>query len=220
VQEVGNLLAQGVDVNAKGGHRQTSPLHEAAQGHWTEVVKLLLTHGADTSVKDRNQQAPLHYIIMFNRMEMLFIFLEHGVEVSPRDMNGFTPLHNAVDNLVTGNSTVQVMLLLENGADVDLKSTDGLTPLDLAAKRGLRVMVRLLIHKGADIESDKNVFGRNAEGIATLNGNVEVAVILRAEAERLRVRRVAFAMGLHDRLGAGSIVRALDPEVVRLVLQR
>jgi hypothetical protein len=111
------------------------------------------------------------------------------------------------------------LLLLENGADVDVKSTDGLTPLHLAARRGLRVMVRLLIHKGADIESDTNVFGRNAEEIATANGNVEVAVILRAEAERLRVRRVAFAMGLHDRLGAGSIVRALDPEVVRLVLQ-
>ena len=33
-----------------------------------------------------------------------------------------------------------------------------------------------------------------------------------------RTRAVAFAMGLHERLGAGSRVGALDPGVVRMVL--
>ena len=33
-----------------------------------------------------------------------------------------------------------------------------------------------------------------------------------------RARCIAFAMGLRERLGAGSLVRALDPEVVRMVL--
>ena len=231
LQEVRNLLAMGMDVNEKGGHHQTSPLHEAANANHEEVVKLLLTHGADASAKDRHQQATMHYLILKNRVEMLMIFLQHGVEVSPTNRRGLTPLHFAVDNhfgvdnhFAVDNqlqdSMAQVLLLLENGADVDVKSTDGLTPLHLAARRGLRVIARLLIHKKADIESETNVFGRTAEEIATANGNVEVAVILSAEAERLRVRRVAFAMGLHDRLGAGSIVRALDPEVVRLVLQR
>ena len=120
-----------------------------------------------------------------------------------------------------------MLLLLENGADIDVKSTDlGFTPLHLAARRGLRVMVGLLIHKGADIESKTNALdgGGTAEEIATAFAHVEVAGILRAEAERqaerLRVRQVAFAMGLHDRLGAGSIVQRLDPEVLRIVLQR
>ena len=117
----------------------------------------------------------------------------------------------------------QVLLLLENGADVNEKATSGITPLHEAARRGFREVVRLLIHKGADLQS-QNIAGATAEDDATANGNVEIAVILRAEAERqaerLRVRQVAFAMGLHDRLGAGSIVRALDPEVLRIVLQR
>ena len=33
-----------------------------------------------------------------------------------------------------------------------------------------------------------------------------------------RVRSVAFAMGLHERLGAKSLVRPLQPEVLRMVL--
>ena len=33
-------------------------------------------------------------------------------------------------------------------------------------------------------------------------------------------RCIAFAMGLRERLGAGSLVRALDPEVVRMVLDQ
>jgi len=221
VQEVRNLLAQGVDINERGGRHQTSPLYEAVYTHREEVVKLLLTHGADASAKDNRQLTIMHYLIMFNRMEMLFIFLEHGVEVSPRDRHGFTPLHCAVES--RDNSMAQVLLLLENGADVNVKATSGITPLHEAARRGFREVVRLLIHKGADLQS-QNIAGATAEDDATANGNVEIAVILRAEAERqaerLRVRQVAFAMGLHDRLGAGSIVQVLDPEVLRIVLQR
>ena len=45
----------------------------------------------------------------------------------------------------------------------------------------------------------------------------KVAALLRAVATE-RARCIAFAMGLRERLGAGSLVRALDPEVVRMVL--
>jgi ankyrin repeat protein len=221
LQEVRNLLAQGVDINERGGNNQTSPLYEAAYAHREEVVKLLLTHGADASAKDNRQLTTMHYLIMFNRMEMLFIFLEHGVEVSPRDRHGFTPLHCAVES--RDNSMAQVLLLLENGADVNAKATSGITPLHEAARRGFREVVRLLVHKKADLQS-QTITGATAEDVATANGHVEIAGILRAEAERqaerLRVRQVAFAMGLHDRLGAGSIVLRLDPGVLRIVLQR
>mmetsp|Transcript_64560 Transcript_64560/g.154012 ORF Transcript_64560/g.154012 Transcript_64560/m.154012 type:complete len:113 (+) Transcript_64560:12-350(+) len=43
-----------------------------------------------------------------------------------------------------------------------------------------------------------------------------------ADAERARMlpRNVAFAMGHHERLGAASLVRGLEPEVLRMVLDR
>ena len=42
------------------------------------------------------------------------------------------------------------------------------------------------------------------------------AALLRAVTTE-RARCIAFAMGQRERLGAGSLVRALDPEVVRIV---
>ena len=53
--------------------------------------------------------------------------------------------------------------------------------------------------------------------------DAQVLKLLRAAAtERARATKraqcIAFAMGLRERLGAGSLVRALDPEVVRMVL--
>ena len=47
------------------------------------------------------------------------------------------------------------------------------------------------------------------------------ALLLAVATERVqRARCVAFAMGLRERLGAGSLERTLDPEVVRLVLDQ
>ena len=53
----------------------------------------------------------------------------------------------------------------------------------------------------------------------------KVLKLLRAAAmERARATKraqcIAFAMGQRERLGAGSLVRALDPEMVRMVLDQ
>ena len=55
--------------------------------------------------------------------------------------------------------------------------------------------------------------------------DAQVLKLLRAAAteralETKRAQCIAFAMGLRERLGAGSLVRALDPEVVRMVLDQ
>ena len=47
----------------------------------------------------------------------------------------------------------------------------------------------------------------------------KVRALLREVAAE-RARCIAFAMGQRERLGAGSPVRALDPEVVRMVLDQ
>ena len=48
----------------------------------------------------------------------------------------------------------------------------------------------------------------------------EILAMLRAEPERrTQERRVAFAMALIPRLGVASPVAALDPEMVRMVLE-
>jgi len=58
--------------------------------------------------------------------------------------------------------------------------------------------------------------GRTPEHVATARWHFRVASTLRAEETR---RALAFTMGQHARLGAGSWVRALDAGVVQMVLE-
>ena len=48
-------------------------------------------------------------------------------------------------------------------------------------------------------------------------GHAEGVVAVLASAEQRR--SVAFAMGLQERLGAASLLRGLDPELVRMVVE-
>jgi len=118
-----------------------------------------------------------------------------------------------------------VRVLLEHGADVSATDDEGCTPLHIAAMprehctaEGLEfrengVVVQMLLDNGADHQS-KAHDGRTPESIATYP---RVAAILKEVAER-RARSVAFAMGQDERLGALSLVRALDPGVLRMIL--
>jgi len=76
--------------------------------------------------------------------------------------------------------------------------------------------VRVLLKRGADIHS-KSDDGRNPEDLASARSHLQIAAMLKVEAER-RAKCEAFAMGLHERLGAGSRVQEIDEGVVRMVL--
>jgi len=78
--------------------------------------------------------------------------------------------------------------------------------------------VQLLLDKGASVLARRRN-GETAEDIASARGQQQVAAVLRAVATR-RATWTAFAMGQHERLGEESHwVRALDPAVVRMILE-
>ena len=106
-------------------------------------------------------------------------------------------------------------LLLDHGANVLAKNNRREAPLHYAAKICSPQILQLLLDKGAEVLAEDDQ-GRTPADIAT---EKEVVEILQAVAEKaIRARRVAFAMGYHERLGAGSWVRGLDAAVVRMVL--
>src|SRR5437016_966093 len=70
VEIVRLLLASAADPNAAKNHRQSTPLHYAADGFITgpawdakrqiETIRCLLDHGADIHLQDMNGATPLH----------------------------------------------------------------------------------------------------------------------------------------------------------------
>jgi len=91
----------------------------------------------------------------------------------------------------------------------------GSTPLRCAAIRGHASVVEKLLAAGADwaaAAADGSTPRSSAHGAA-------LAIFVAAEEEAQRLRSIAFAMGMHERLGAASVVRGLDPELLRMVVE-
>ena len=53
------LIAAGGDINAAGGGRGLTPLHEAARWGWNDVVRFLVDQGADLEARDDRGMTPV-----------------------------------------------------------------------------------------------------------------------------------------------------------------
>ena len=93
----------------------------------------------------------------------------------------------------------------------------GQTPLHRAAQHGHAAVVEQLLAAGADTAAAANN-GSTPRSIAQDRG--VLATFVAAEEKAQRLRSIALAMGLQERLGAASVVRGLDPEVLRMVVER
>ena len=218
-EELQPLLARGANIEERGGMTQSSPLHAAARMGCSEAVKLLLDHGADVSSCDLTGRTPLQETAASGHVKVALLLLQNGAAVSAQSLHeGATAMHFAARYGDWSANLSVLRLLISKGADTSAKDNDGGTALFWAARDGKRAVVPfLLFHdKGADLQSMSN--GRTPEDVAFSRSHLEVAAMLKAEALR-RATCEAFAMGQHERLGEGSRVRGLEPEVVRMLLQ-
>ena len=136
------------------------------------------------------------------------LLIQHGVDVSARDDSGCTALQVAARHCHI--AMVRAMLDCPD-LDPEARATDGLgTHND--GQTAEQMVARLLVTRVAIAEP-------GPVWTAHIDATREILAMLRAEPERRRERRVAFAMALHPRLGVASPVKALDPELVRMVLE-
>jgi len=109
-----------------------------------------------------------------------------------------------------------VQRLLDQGADMSAHLLTGETSLHVAVLWGRHSVARLLLEHGADLSATTQR-GHTPEALAVACSRHEMVAMLKAEPARRKC--VAFAMGLHARLGPGSLVWELDEGVVRMVLE-
>jgi len=109
-----------------------------------------------------------------------------------------------------------VQRLLDQGADMSAHTLSGETSLHIAVLYGRYSVVRLLLDHGADLSATTER-GQTPEALAIACSRHQIAAMLKAEPTQRKC--VAFAMGLHARLGPGSLVWELEEGVVRMVLE-
>jgi ankyrin repeat protein len=146
---VEEFLNQGARVNARDRFGLTS-LHWATWHGNTNVVKLLLTKGANIHVKCREGgMTPLHYATAYGQVEIAKLLISNGAEVNAKSKRGGTPLGVARNKEVAE-------LLIANGAVVNTKNFDRHTPLHKAVMSGQPAIVELLLSNGADVNAKDN----------------------------------------------------------------
>ncbi len=128
--------------NANGA----SPLHLAARGKETGLIDFLIEKGAKIEAAEATGKTPLHIAAMTDNSGAVAALLRHGAALEARDNYGRTPLilcAREEGRAATGR------LLIESGADVRAADKFGDGALSLAAWRGKKDFVDLLLEKGA-----------------------------------------------------------------------
>jgi len=151
------LLSAGADANATD-NSNGSPLYLACERGKSELVKLLLSRGADPHIgKDQYGYIyPIHAACDGSHYDAVKLLLEYGACVDISDRSGKTALHHAIQSVLRHNTdsdriTVLVQLLLDEGASVNDVSENGDTPLNLACSMGLESIAKILLENGARV---------------------------------------------------------------------
>ncbi|UQT20519.1 ankyrin repeat protein [Fowlpox virus] len=110
------------------------------------IIKVLVYHGIDVNVIDRESRSFLHYAAKNDDVDTVISLILHGANVNVQDSKGLSPLHHAVSK----KTTLTAKILLENGARVNTRDSLGRLPLHLGANT--YEMVKLLIDYGSPID--------------------------------------------------------------------
>ncbi|KAK3583275.1 hypothetical protein CHS0354_011162 [Potamilus streckersoni] len=154
VDIVNYYISKGAVVDRFGGDLNSTPLHWATrQGHLTMVV-LLMSHGADPSLRDGEGCSCLHLAAQFGHTAIVAYLVAKGQDVDMLDKNGMTALMWS-SYRVFGYDPVR--LLLTFGANVNKRDKiSGNTPLHWACQTGNTVVIKMLIEAGANLDALNN----------------------------------------------------------------
>ena len=145
------LLAAGADPNSTTNHRQSGPLHYAADGYvngpaWdakrqVKTIRCLLDAGADIDAQDKNGATPLHRAVRTRCAAAVKCLLEAGSDPTLKNKPGSTPFHLAVQDTGRGGSGSDearagqrqiIDVFLSFGVSTRLKDGKGKSVLDWA----------------------------------------------------------------------------------------
>ena len=106
----------------------TTPLMKASHSGDREIVRLLITAGADVNARNADGNNALWLACVGGHLDIIDMLVEAGIDIDNRNDNGATSLMYAASS---GKAAI-VERLLAKGADVTPETLDGFSALDLA----------------------------------------------------------------------------------------
>jgi ankyrin repeat protein len=167
-REVERILARGTDPNEADSSGWTA-LHAAATRNHVDVVRRLLSSGADVDARTEDGVTPLLNAACAGR-PVIEALLAAGANAAAKDRGqGWRPLDRFADYA----NAAGVELVLKAGADVDAEDFNGGTALANAAEAGCEECVELLLAAGVD--ATRTWDGASAADLARRHGFTRLA---------------------------------------------
>ncbi|XP_068191296.1 histone-lysine N-methyltransferase EHMT1 isoform X2 [Antennarius striatus] len=123
---VEHLLSTGlININCQDDGGWTAMIWATEYKH-VDQVQLLLSKGADISIRDKEENICLHWAAFSGSVDIAKLLLNASCDLQAVNIHGDSPLHIAARE----NRVDCVTLFLTRGADVFLKNREGETPPD------------------------------------------------------------------------------------------
>ena len=175
-ESLSSSLVNEQDPTVSSSQLGFTPLLHAVMKQNTEIVKLLLSEGADPNICNFLKETPLHKAVETGSVPLTDLLLSHGANPNSVNTLGETPLHLAT---IKQDPVLMELLLVRrsnpNAATYDL----AMTPLHCAAEAGSLEACKLLLEHLAD------PMQANARGDTPLSLADDSVYKLLAEDERL-----------------------------------
>ena len=230
---IGNLaavkqaLTDGADPNAEDPQSGSTMLSIAALMGHTEIVTVLLEHGADVNAKSRDGGTALHAAAFLGRAEATKLLLEKGADTTLRNNMGSTAIDGAkldweftkviismiqieVDEAEVKAGRTKVIELLSEQPNKPSESHN----LWKAAAAGDLSAIKDALDDSADLNAQDPQFGITPLAWAALMGHTKAAALLLENGVDINVRNRDGATPLHSAAFLGRI------ETVKLLLER
>ena len=136
------------DPNGSTDTMESSLLNVAVLKRNVEVVKILLSNGAQIDVKDRYGYTPLMNAVEMENRAIVELLIEKGASRLATTVDQKTLLHLAAGV----GDPVLVKRFISEGLTVDVQDRNGWTPLHEAAFFGSEDVAEVLLEKGEIIK--------------------------------------------------------------------
>lgn len=139
----------------------------------TNVLKLLVDHGAPVNERNKQGVTPLTLAIEHNLKEHVVFYAQNGADINAEDMNGNTPLIKSLEN-----SSPEMIQTLVNSKNVLSKDSAGNTPLHIAILKDAPFeYIKYIVDSGADVNA-RNKNGDSVLYLSVIKNKKEVGDLL------------------------------------------
>ncbi len=224
---VKQALADGADPNAQDPQSGSTLLATAALMGHTEVVALLLEHGADINGRSRDGGTALHTAAFLGRIETAKFLIEKGADANLQSNIGGTAMDGAKLDWTFTTAILGMLQIEVDEAEVKAGRTKVIELLSKqpknvssshnlwkAASAGDLSAINDALGDSADLNALDSQFGITPLGWAALNGQTEAAKLLIEKGADVNARSRDGSTPLNSAAFLGRI------ETVKLLLEK